>query len=191
MNDDEPVLRTDEELAQYTVGELRLHDAPITLLDYDAEWPARFSREAERIRGALGAAAISVEHVGSTSVPGLAAKPIIDILLAVADSADEAAYAPALERAGYELRVREPDWYEHRMFVRADPATQVHVLTAGHFEIDRMLAFRDRLRTDDDARERYAATKRRLAARRWRHVQHYADAKTEVIEEILARPRPR
>jgi len=183
--DEEPRLRTDEEIARYTVGEVRPHDAAVTLHEYDPAWPARFEREAERIRGALGDAARTIEHVGSTSVPGLAAKPIIDIVVAVADSADEAAYGPALEAAGYRLTIREPDWHEHRML--EDPDTHVHVFTVGDAEVGRMVAFRDRLRGDDEDRERYAAAKRTLAARRWRHVQHYADAKSGVIEEILAR----
>src|SRR5690606_21580020 len=79
---------------QVTVGELRPHDGPVVVADYDPEWPRLFEREAERIRGALGGRALMVEHVGSTSVPGLAAKPVIDVLLAVADSADEPAYLP-------------------------------------------------------------------------------------------------
>jgi len=187
MSGDEPAPRTDEELAELTVGELRPHDGPVTLVDYDPAWPAWFAREAGRIRGAHGAAAIAIEHVGSTSVPGLTAKAIVDIVLAVADSADEAAYGPALEGAGYVLVIREPDWHEHRMF--EDTAAHVHVFTAGDAEIARVVAFRDRLRDDDDDRERYAAAKRRLAARRWRHVQHYADAKSDVVEQILARAR--
>jgi GrpB-like predicted nucleotidyltransferase (UPF0157 family) len=185
-SEEEPVVRTDEEIARFTVGEVRVHDAPVVLADSDPSWPALFSHEAQRLRGALGDAATAIEHVGSTSVPGLPAKPIIDIVLGVADSTDEPGYKPALERAGYSLRVREPDWHQHRMFEGSDPATHVHVFTAGDPEIGRMVAFRDRLRSDEGDRERYAAAKRRLAARRWRHVQHYADAKTGVIEQILS-----
>ena len=99
MSHDDPALRSDEELAQL-VGDVHPHDAPIALHHYDAAWPARFDREAERIRGALGDAAIAIEHVGSTSVPSLAAKPIVDIVLAVADSAYEPGYKPALEGVG-------------------------------------------------------------------------------------------
>jgi GrpB-like predicted nucleotidyltransferase (UPF0157 family) len=187
VSDEELVLRTDEELAQLTVVEARAHDGPVALVDYDPAWPALFEREAERIRGALGEAAIAIAHVGSTSVPGLAAKPIIDIVVAVADSADEAAYKPALDGAGYTLRIREPDWHEHRMF--EDSSTHVHVFTTGDGEIQRMVEFRDRLRHNDEYRKCYAAAKRRLAARRWRHVQHYADAKSGVIEQILSRTR--
>src|SRR3954469_5036460 len=105
----------DEELRDIVVGELRPHDAPIPLAEPDPEWPRLFEREAARIRTALGGAALLVEHVGSTSVPGLVAKPIIDLLLAVPAPADEPAYLPALEAAGYVLRIREPDWHEHRL----------------------------------------------------------------------------
>jgi len=181
-------MRSDEEMRQHTVGEPKIHDAPITLADYDAAWPQRFAAEEARIRAALGERARLVEHAGSTSVPGLAAKPTIDIVLAVPDSADEPGYLPDLEAAGYVLRVREPDWHEHRMLARrAEIAVQVHVFTAGSSEIDRMLAFRDRLRSVPEERERYLAAKRELAARRWRYVQDYADAKTEVIDDIIAR----
>ena len=177
----------EEELRAAVVGELRPHDAPITLVAYDPEWPRLFEREAERIRGALGGAALLVEHVGSTSVPGLVAKPIVDVVLAVPDSADEPAYLPALEGAGYVLRIREPDWLEHRMFKGPDTDVNLHVYSAGTPEIDRMIRFRDRLRSCPADRERYAAAKRELARRTWRHVQNYADAKTAVVTEILDR----
>jgi GrpB-like predicted nucleotidyltransferase (UPF0157 family) len=163
------------------------HDAPISLAESDPAWPALFEREAARIRTALGERALLLDHVGSTSVPGLAAKPIIDVVVAVADSSAEASYAPDLKSAGYVLRVREPDFHEHRMFRRTDPSVHLHVYTVGSPEILRMLAFRDRLRTDPADRARYLAVKRELAARTWRHVQDYADAKGEVVEAILAR----
>ena len=85
------------------------------------------------------------------------------------------------------LRIREPDWHEHRMFKDSDPSVQVHVFAADSIEIVRMLAFRDRLRTHDDERDLYLATKRALAARHWTYVQDYADAKGEVVEGIIAR----
>jgi GrpB-like predicted nucleotidyltransferase (UPF0157 family) len=170
-----------------TIGERPRHDGPIELVEYDAAWTARFEREAKRIRAALGDDARLVEHVGSTSVPGLAAKPIVDIVLAVPDSSDEDAYVPALEAAGYALRIREPDWYEHRVLKPPDMSVNVHVFSDGCPEIARMLAFRDRLRTNEADRELYERTKRTLAAREWAYVQDYADAKTEVVEEIVAR----
>ena len=118
--------------------------------------------EEERIRSSLGQAALSVEHIGSTSVPGLAAKPIVDILLVVEDSADEASYVPALEEAGYVLRVREPDFDEHRMFRTPDKDVHVHVFSAGSPEIERYLLLRERLCEHEGDRELYARTKREL-----------------------------
>jgi GrpB-like predicted nucleotidyltransferase (UPF0157 family) len=178
---------TEEQLHASTVGELRVHGGPIQLADYDPAWPELFARERQRIAAALGEGALRIEHVGSTAVPGLAAKPIIDILLVVADSADEETYTPALEAADYVLRVREPDWYEHRMFRGAN--VQVHVLSEGCPEIERMLLFRDRLRIDQADRELYERRKRELAREEWKYVQNYADAKGDVVEGIIARAR--
>jgi GrpB-like predicted nucleotidyltransferase (UPF0157 family) len=190
MTDRHPQYRpptSEEQLVAVTVGERIPHDAPITLADYDPAWPTLFEREAARIRGALGVGALRIEHTGSTSVPGLAAKPIIDVTLIVADSSDEPAYVPHLEAAGYVLRIREPDWHEHRVFKGPDTDVNLHVFSAGSTELERMVGFRDWLRTHDDDRALYELTKRELAVRAWRHVQNYADAKTEVIEAIIAR----
>ena len=180
-------LTTDEDLQAIAVGKVIPHNAPITLAEYDPELPVLFDREAARIRVVLGDTAVRVEHVGSTSVPGLAAKPIIDILLAVPDSANEQAYVPALESAGYVLRIREPHWFEHRLFKGPDTNINLHVFTVGAVEIDRMLLFRDWLRADDADRDAYLQVKRDLAKRSWRHVQHYADSKTAIVQQILAR----
>ncbi len=171
------------------VGDMRVHNAPIQLIDYSAEWPALFAREANRVRATLGARVLMLEHVGSTSIPGLAAKPIIDIILAVADSADEPAYLPAMESAGYVLHIREPEWHQHRLFRSHDTDINLHVYSFGCPEIDKMLMFRDWLRTNDADRELYERTKRELAKQTWKYVQNYADAKTEVVEEIVARAR--
>jgi GrpB-like predicted nucleotidyltransferase (UPF0157 family) len=161
----------------------------ILIANYDARWPELFRREAARIRRALGASALRIEHVGSTSVPGLAAKPVIDVLLEVADSADEGAYAPLLEAAGYSLHISEPDWYEHRLFKGPDSDINLHVFSAGCPEIERMIKFRDWLRSNAADRERYECVKCSLAAQEWNSVQDYADAKTAVVAEILARVR--
>ena len=158
---------------------------PVTLAEYDPAWPDRYSVLEYDVRAALGRAALQIEHVGSTSVPGLIAKPIVDIVLVVADSALEEAYVPPLQAAGYALRVREPDWYEHRMLRGGEKDVNLHVFSAGCPEIDRMLRFRDRLRSNAADRERYAAVKRELASRQWRDVQDYAGAKTDVISEIV------
>jgi GrpB-like predicted nucleotidyltransferase (UPF0157 family) len=182
---------TEEELRAITVGgEPQQLNGPVLLAEYDTEWPRLFEREATRIRGALGPRAVVIEHAGSTAVPGLAAKPIIDIVLVVEDSADESSYVPPLETAGYVLRVREPDWFEHRVFKGPDTNVNLHVFSRGCIEVDRMLAFRDHLRTSQEDRQRYEAAKRELAARRWKYVQHYADAKTAVVTEIMARAMP-
>ena len=182
---------TDDEIRAATVGDLTEHNATIELAEYDPEWPRLFEREATRIRAALGSKAVQIEHVGSTSVPGLAAKPLIDIILVVADSSDEDAYVPELESAGYTLRIREPDWYEHRLFKGPDTNVNVHTFSEGCEEIGRMLAFRDWLRTHDDDRDLYLSAKRELATRKWRYVQNYADAKSAVVQEINARAQSR
>jgi GrpB-like predicted nucleotidyltransferase (UPF0157 family) len=120
-------------------------------------------------------------------VPGLAAKPILDIVLVVADSAREMEYAPRLEGIHYTLHLREPAWHEHRLFKGPGDDVNLHVFSADCPEIDRMLAFRDRLRASVDDRELYGRTKRALAGREWKCTQEYADAKTMVVEEILSR----
>jgi GrpB-like predicted nucleotidyltransferase (UPF0157 family) len=123
----------------------------------------------------------------SASVPGLVAKPRIDILLVVSDPADEASYVPALLTAGYALRIREPDWHEHRLFHGPETDVNLHVFAPDSPEVERLLRFRDRLRSHPPDREHYAAAKRGLAARHWRHMQDYADAKSDVVETILQR----
>ena len=178
---------TDEEIRAVTIGEAPEHNATVQLAEYDPEWPVLFEREEQRIRSALGPKALRVEHVGSTSVPGLAAKPIIAIDLVVADSSDEAAYVPELEAAGYVLRIREPDWFEHRLFKGPDTNVNLHTFSDGCEEVDRMVAFRDHLRANDADRDLYLSAKRELASREWKFVQNYADAKSAVVAEINAR----
>ena len=174
-------------LAEVTVGPVQALPGRIVVRDYDRAWPERYRREAARVRSALGERVISLEHVGSTSVPGLPAKPIIDMVLEVPDSADEAAYVDALEAAGYVLRIREPEWFEHRLLRAPDGSVHLHVFSAGCPETARMVRFRDHLRTSPADRELYAARKRALAARDWKYMQQYADAKTEVVGQIMAR----
>ena len=178
---------TDEDLQAVTVGERTPHNAPVTLVDYDPGWPGLFEREARRIRRIVGGTVVRLEHTGSTSVPGLAAKPIIDITLIVPDSADESSYVPQLEAAGYVLRIREPAWHEHRVLKGPDTDINLHVFSRGSIELERMVGFRDWLRSHPEDRDLYERTKRELAARTWRHIQHYADAKTEVVEMIIGR----
>jgi GrpB-like predicted nucleotidyltransferase (UPF0157 family) len=176
----------EERLARVFVAEPPKLNSTVTLVEYDPVWPELFRREEERIRAVVGSVAVVVEHVGSTSVPGLAAKPIVDVVLGVPDSTDEAAYVPALEAAGYVLRIREAE-DEHRMFKGPDTDINLHVYSVGCAEIGRMVGFRDRLRSVPRERELYVRTKRELAARTWTYIQEYADAKSEVVAAILGR----
>lgn len=182
---------SDEEIERVAVGPPDVLNSQVILAEYDPGWPRRFEREASKIRGALGESALQIEHIGSTSVPGLVAKPIIDVLLVIADPSAEAGYVPALEAAGYRLRIREPEWYQHRMFKGAADDVNLHVYPPDSPEIDRYLVLRDWLRDNTSDRDLYARTKRELAARKWKYTQNYADAKTQVIEEIIARARAR
>lgn len=177
----------DEYLRDVTIGQRTPLHSTIYLGPYDPNWPSRFALLAKRVRRALGDKVLQLEHVGSTSVPGLSAKPVIDMVLAVADSADEPSYVPPLEEQGFVLRLREPDWFEHRMLKAPDIEANVHVFSEGCEEIGRMLTFRDWLREQEADRILYEKTKRALAARTWKYTQNYADAKSEVIQEILAR----
>ena len=178
---------TDEELQAIWVEPVPRLDGPVTLVEYDPAWPALYAREEARIRGILGDRVVAIHHTGSTSVPGLAAKPIIDITMVVPDPADEAAYVDDLTAAGYRLVIREKDWFEHRVLKGPDTNINLHVFSPDNPEIERMVGFRDWLRMHDDDRELYERRKRELAAQDWKYVQNYADAKTEVVEEIVGR----
>ncbi|MHB1063920.1 MAG: GrpB family protein [Georgenia sp.] len=160
--------------------------ASIVVVDYDNAWPARFEVLAGRVRRALGPRVRCLEHIGSTSVPGLAAKPIIDVLLVVDDVQDEAAFVPPLEVAGFERRVREPG---HRMLRTPQRDAHLHVYASGRAEARDYLDLRDWLRVSGDDCTRYANVKRHLAQKQWRDMNDYADAKTDVVLEILARAR--
>ena len=161
-----------------------LDGATVRIVDYDPTWPTRFEMERDRIVSAIGAVARRIEHIGSTSVPDLAAKPVVDIMVTVDDPDDDAAFVLALTRAGYVLRVIEP---EHRMFRTPARDVHVHLWQAGSDEERRHLLFRDWLRRSGDDRTIYETVKRGLAARQWNDSNDYANAKSEVVEEILRR----
>jgi GrpB-like predicted nucleotidyltransferase (UPF0157 family) len=184
--DPNDVAAYDESLAKSYVGTPPELKSKIEIVDYDPAWPELYEREDVRIRAALGEKVVRLEHAGSTSVPTLPAKPIIDIVLEVRDSADEPAYVPDLEAAGYVLQIREPEWFQHRLFKGPDTNVNLHVFSTGCEEADRMVLFRDWLRGYDTDRERYAAAKRELAARDWKYMQQYADAKTAIVQEIMS-----
>ncbi len=187
------------EVAQARVGGT---SRSVVVVPYDDSWPAAFERIAARIHRALGARALTVEHVGSTAVPGLAAKPVIDINLIVADSADEAAYLPDLEAAGFVLRVREPEWEQHRVVATEDPQSNVHVFSPGSREPARTRLFRDWLRANAEDRDAYGALKAGLAERDFADVMDYNNHKAALVYDIYEKafaadpehphtPRPR
>ncbi|GAB2883016.1 GrpB family protein [Nocardioides pacificus] len=162
----------------------------VAVVDPDPAWPERYDELAARIRGALGWRVLDLAHVGSTSVPGLAAKPIIDIDLTVADTDDEPAYVPALEAAGFELRVREPWWFGHRALRAESPACLLHVFGPDSPELVRHRLFRDWLRGNADEREVYARAKREASAAASaaaEHMMQYNARKERVVREIYRR----
>ncbi len=176
-----------EDLERILVG--GLEPRKVHIVDYDPAWPLRFEHERERLAAALADVAARIEHIGSTAVPGLAAKPVVDILVTVADvESDEPRFAPPVEALGFELRVREPG---HRAFRARARDVNLHVWSDDDPEVSKYLVFRDHLRRSAADRELYARVKRELAQREWADVNLYADAKTEVVEEIMSRARHR
>ena len=169
----------------------------VVLEEPDPAWAEQYAVEESLIRDALGEVLVAVHHAGSTSVPGLAAKPVVDILLVVEDPEAEDAYVGPLESVGYVFHLREPHWNQHRLLKKGTPhfspdrppgpRVNLHVFPGDCEEVRRMLAFRDWLRVDETDRQLYEDTKRRLAARQWDVVQDYADAKTEVVTQITER----
>ncbi len=172
----------ERELERVLIGERQ--PGPVELVEYDPSWPRRFEVVRAELAGSLGERAIAIEHIGSTAVPGLVAKPIVDVLVAVPRVEPEDSYAPAIVALGYELRVREPG---HRMFRPAAGDVHIHVWAAGTQEAADYLLLRDRLRASPADREAYAARKRELAGRDWPDLNYYAHAKGPLIAEIIAR----
>jgi GrpB-like predicted nucleotidyltransferase (UPF0157 family) len=154
----------------------------VVIAEYDEAWPARFESERRRLASALGDDAVMVEHIGSTAVPGLAAKPIIDILVTVEQVDPDEKYTHRLEALGYVLRVREPD---HRMFRTQARDVHVHVWPVAHEAVESYLVLRDWLRYDEASRLLYERRKRELAGREWADMNHYAEAKSDVVVGIL------
>lgn len=169
------------------VGEHAPPSQPILVVEPDPGWPAAYERAAERIVAALGDTIVRIEHVGSTSVPGLPAKPILDIDVQVPDSSAEETYVPALTAIGYRHVLREPWWNGHRMLVPQQGGVNLHVFQEGTPEPLRHLLFRDWLRTHEDDRDLYARTKRDLAIATADHPESYNLDKNAVIDDIYSR----
>jgi GrpB-like predicted nucleotidyltransferase (UPF0157 family) len=179
---------TPEQMAARVVGDRPAEvQAPITVSAYDPEWPATFAQQEKQVRAALGARVLALEHIGSTAVPGLAAKDRVDIDLIVADPTAEDEYVPALRVAGYTLRTREPHWYEHRCLWTDDHGVSLHVFGPDCDEHLRHLILRDWLREHPADRERYEAEKYRVAAEHPMSMAHYVHGKAGVIVDVLRR----
>lgn len=181
----EKIMPSDKYLKQVTLGEVKILNDKINLQEYNPDWADMFEEERKRILNIINIKNVLIEHVGSTSVPNLCAKPILDILLGVQNSADESSYISALESIGYTLKIREPDWYEHRMLKGFNPEVNLHVFSLDCEELQKMIQFRDWLIHNKDDRERYANVKRMLAKKTWKYLQNYADAKSTIVGEIL------
>jgi len=165
-------------------------DVDLVLQDYDPSWPDAYAAIAQRVRDALGLRALSVEHIGSTAVPGLVAKPVIDVDLLVADPDLEQSYVPQLEAAGFVLRLREPWWYRHRMLRLDEPRVNLHVFGHDSPEPLRHRVFRDWLRLSSEDRELYAAAKSAAVTASTflgEDVEHYNDRKSGTVREIYGR----
>lgn len=191
---------TADHLAQARVG--RRQRRPVAVVPADPAWAAQYEVVRAAVAGALGDRVLSINHVGSTSIPDLWAKPVIDLDLIVADSADEAAYVSDLEAAGFRLTAREPDWEEHRCLAYATPDANLHVFSPDAVEPRRHLAFRAWLSRHTDDHEAYATRKRGLAEQSFDDVNRYNDGKAALIYDIYERifaadpdhphnPRPR
>ncbi|WP_088155719.1 GrpB family protein [Achromobacter xylosoxidans] len=158
----------------------------VAVVPYDPDWPVRYGRLEAQVLEALGPAALAVEHMGSTAVPGLPAKPVIDIDLTVADPVREDAYVPALEAAGYVLVLREPSWHQHRLLQLAAPRVNLHVFGPDCPENVRHRMFRDWLRQHDADRDLYARAKRQAAVGAMQ-VMEYNKRKEAVLRQIYER----
>ena len=183
VNDDHDRRRADVTTVDIVGGPEALR---VALHEHDPRWAVTYRHHEQRIREALAGSDVDVEHIGSTSVPGLAAKPIVDIVVAVDDITAEEDHVERLLAAGYVLRVREPG---HRLVRTPTRDVHVHLYERGDPAIGEYLLLRDHLRTDAADRDLYERTKRELMGRRWDDTNDYADAKTAVITAIKERAR--
>ncbi len=178
---------TPQQMINAVVGQFPVTRDAVTVVAYDETWPAQFEYHASRLRKKLGHHAIRVEHVGSTSVPGLSAKPIIDIDVLVASAEDESSYMPPMQELGYRIVIREPWWHGHRMFIDESGAVNLHVWPDGAGEPIRHILFRNWLRTHSDDRARYAQSKTTLSREFEDEPDRYNLAKNAVIDSIYAK----
>jgi GrpB-like predicted nucleotidyltransferase (UPF0157 family) len=172
----------------YVAGQAPSSD--VRIIPYDPAWPAAYEQVAGRVRTALGDNALELAHVGSTSVPGLAAKQVIDIDVTIADNHDESSYVPKLQEHGFTLVIREYWWYGHRLLTHREPRANVHIWSPDCPEAARHLIFRDWLRDHPEDRTRYLEAKQDAAAHinaTGGHTNDYNSHKQTVIREIYGR----
>jgi GrpB-like predicted nucleotidyltransferase (UPF0157 family) len=160
----------------------------LIVADYSPAWPGLFEEEKRLLETVVPAGVGVIEHVGSTSVPGLAAKPIIDIMIGLHDFSTVDALVPAIVALGYEYIPKYEDVMPYRRYFRrmlGEAHTHhIHMVATGTEFWDRHLLFRDYLRANPDASDRYASLKRMLAEREWNDMNDYAAAKTDFIRGI-------
>jgi len=159
----------------------------IVVVDYDPGWPERFLRLGACLRAALGPLALRIDHIGATSVPGLAAKPVLDVQVSEAALEPVAAYLPALEAAGCCWRPANDDRMKRYFREATGPRTHLHVRAAGSWSEQFALLMRDYLRASPKEAARYAARKRALAAGVGQDRQAYTDAKGPFIWALMVR----
>ena len=168
---------------------LGLESGTVRLVPYDERWPGLFQAEAARIVATLAPLELVVEHTGSTAVPGLTAKPVLDILAGYKDPAILLALITGLQRAGYLHRGPQgiPD---REFFRRGNPRSyHLHLTQVGSQFWSNHLSFRDHLRTDSALRDSYAALKLQLAARHPNDREAYIEGKSEFVRAVLAKER--
>jgi GrpB-like predicted nucleotidyltransferase (UPF0157 family) len=175
---------------------MQVANTPVVIADYDPHWPEMYEEERARIIDAIGTWLVDIQHVGSTSVPGMAAKPVVDIMPGVRTLDDDREFIGPMEALGYNfLPVDEDDIPERRYFRRGDPRLfHVHIAEIGGEFWNKHLAFRDYLRAHPDTAAEYATLKRRLAAEYGSDRLGYTNAKSEFIlgieEKAAAAPSP-
>lgn len=175
---------SDEQMVAARVDPAAWRPSPVEVVAPDPAWGRWFDVVRDRVVAALGDRVLGIEHVGSTAVPGLWAKPMIDVDLTVADSADEDAWVPDLEAAGFVLRLREPDWEEHRLLRAEEPPVNLHVFSPHAREPRRHTMFRDWLLAHPEDRDRYAEVKREVASRGFVNGMLYSNAKAWFVYDL-------
>lgn len=171
---------------ELNTGETAVEDR-IVIVDYDPTWPEQFRQLGTRLREALGPLALRIDHIGSTSVPGLAAKPILDCQISVASLEPVAAYLPGMESAGFRWRADNPERTKRYFREAAGPRTHIHVRAAGSWSEQFALLMRDYLRAHPEEAGSYAALKRELADRLGSDRHAYTDAKDPFIWALMVR----